>query len=450
NQTVPVVDGSASVDWTVPSDFAAGNYTVNVTYNGNGVYSPSENSTDANISALNTTTVADPVVGKPGATVPVDVTVVDENGKPVVSGNVTVALPDGTNQTVPVVDGSASVDWTVPEDYVGDYAVDVTYNGNDVYNPSSGNGAITVIPIIDLEINISVDRNVVNYGDVVEFIITVRNNGPSDASEVTATNVIPNGFVYLADNCSDANYQTIKSDLLGSSASSQSYDSSGDVWFIGDLAKGEEVKLSILARVNYVGNKSVSTSVIAYENESTYVNNNDSVSVTVMPIVDLELVKTVDKTKVIKGNKVTYTFTVTNRGPNDATGVKVTDSLITKHQFVSASSDGYDYETGIWNIGDLANGSSVTLTVTVIISEPGDYSNSASVSSDQEDTNESNNYASSDNVTASDVPDNETEDEPEVPDEPKKVVSTLPEAGNPILMVLLALFFALLPLKRRR
>ena len=41
----------------------------------------------------------------------------DENGNFVRDGNVTVVLPDGSNVTVGVVNGSASVNWTVPEDF---------------------------------------------------------------------------------------------------------------------------------------------------------------------------------------------------------------------------------------------------------------------------------------------------------------------------------------------
>jgi len=449
--TVPVVNGSASVDWTVPSDFAAGNYTVDANYNGNDDYNPSENSTEAVISALDTTTVVDPVSGKPGETVPVNVTVTDENGNPVRDGNVTVVLPDGTSVTVTVVNGSASVDWTVPEDYVGDYKANATYEGTDVYNPSNNTGDITIVPLVDVEIHITVDRNSVNYGDVVEFIITVVNNGPSNATNVVVTNVIPEGFVYLANNCSDSNYQDTR-DLLLSSIESQSYDASSNTWYIGDLAKGETNSLSILARANYLGTKEVRTSVIATEEESNMGNNVDQVSVTTSGVSDLALIKVVDKTKVTVGDKVTYTFTVTNNGPNDATGVKVVDSILTKYKFVSASSSDYDHSTGTWSIGNLANGSTVTLSVVVVMTEVGEHYNSAYVTGNENDTNTSNNNASSDNVTVEEAP--EPIDEPEEPVEDIPAVSEEPKvimhsAGNPLFMVLLALIGVILPLRRR-
>ena len=110
NVTVSVVNGSASVNWTIPEDFHAGNYTVNLTYNGNENYKPSENTSNAEVVALDTVVSAGNVSGKPGETVTVDISVVDENGNFVRDGNVTVVLPDGSNVTVSVVDGCTCKD----------------------------------------------------------------------------------------------------------------------------------------------------------------------------------------------------------------------------------------------------------------------------------------------------------------------------------------------------
>ena len=311
------------------------------------------------------------------------------------------------------------------------------------------------VPIVDVELTIVVDRPVVDYGDVMEFIITVKNNGPNDASDVSVDNVIPEGFVYVSDNLTDADYQATK-DKLMAPGSAPSFDASTGAWYIGDLANGTETKLALMLQANYIGTKAVDSTVSAAERETDYTNNNGSADVTVKAIADIQLEKTVDKTKINTGDKVTYTFTVTNNGPNDATGVKMTDSAITQFRFVSASSDDYDSETGVWTIGDLANGTSVTLTVTVIIDKAGTYPNSASVSANENDINMSNNNNSSDDVDVddieepevdSDVPQNETS---EVAEKEVKEQAELPATGNPVLIALLALVTAiLLPLRRR-
>ncbi len=84
---------------------------------------------------------------------------------------------------------------------------------------------------------------------------------------------------------------------------------------------------------------------------------------------DLKVSKTVDKTTANTGDTITYTVTISNSGPNDATGVNVTDMLPSGLTFVSATSTlgSYATTTGIWTIGNLANASSTTLTMVATI-----------------------------------------------------------------------------------
>jgi hypothetical protein len=109
----------------------------------------------------------------------------------------------------------------------------------------------------------------------------------------------------------------------------------------------------------------------------------------------------------------------------------------------------------------LSNGSSVTLTVTVIIEKAGLYPNSAIVTGDQNDTNSSNNNASSDNVTVSEKPiDNATEEvttenttdnvgDVEVAHEEVPLEASH-RTGNPIFMALFVILsIILIPLRRR-
>jgi uncharacterized repeat protein (TIGR01451 family) len=84
--------------------------------------------------------------------------------------------------------------------------------------------------------------------------------------------------------------------------------------------------------------------------------------------VDLALSKTVALTTVNPGQPVTYTVTVANTGPADATGVVVNDPLPLQTAFVSASpSQGsYNSGSGVWNVGNLNNSAVATLSLTVI------------------------------------------------------------------------------------
>ena len=321
---------------------------------------------------------------------------------------------------------------------------------------------VKAIPVADLSVSISLSSNEVNYDDIVELVVTVKNNGPNDASDVLVKNTLPDGLVYVSDNVSDSDYLSTKSRLM---ASSQGYDSSSGEWSVGDLANGDEASVSILAKASFVGTKEVKSTVSANELKAS---EDYSTKLTVDPVSDLAIDISVDKTEINVGDEVTYTITVTNNGPNDASGVKVTDSQLADFTFVSASSDDYDSSSGVWSVGELSNGSSVKLTVTVKIDNAGNYSNSATVSLNGNDVNSSNDEATSEIVAVTEAENNNSTDDNNktdsnngtgnnetVPDNgngedvnPDDVVvaenqgsefePALAKTGNPVLLVLLA------------
>ncbi len=84
---------------------------------------------------------------------------------------------------------------------------------------------------------------------------------------------------------------------------------------------------------------------------------------------DLSVVKTSSVQEPGIGDNVTYTITVTNNGPDDAHNIILNDLLPAGESFVSysASQGTYDNLSGVWNAGDLTNGSSASLQITVQI-----------------------------------------------------------------------------------
>ena len=457
SKIVDIVNGTGSTVWKIPETYEPGDYPDKANFTGRYPYLPSHGPGYVRVIPIPTNTEIGNVTGTPGQNVTIPVNVTTDDGEPF-NGTVNVTLPDGTTHEVNITNGTGNITWHIPDDFKpGDYPDSADYGGNNTYLPSKGSGVVKVV-IIDVELKITVDRPNVDYGDYVEFIVTVHNKGPSDATGTIAKISIPEGFVYVSDNCTDKNYQS-KRALLKASASSQSYDAKKGLWYIGDLANDETVKLAIIAQANFLGTKAVPASVSIEEPETDYTNNNGSVSVSVKPVADVQIVKTVDKTKIKPGDKVTYTFTVTNNGPNDATGVKVVDSQLTKFKFVKASSKDYNKNTGEWTIGKLANGSSVTLTVTVIIDKVGNYPNTATVSSNEKDSNMSNNKASSKVVSVVKVggPHDKIKDhgsDKKTADKDAKsdsTVSKMHETGNPIFMALIVVLgLILLPLRRRK
>lgn len=103
---------------------------------------------------------------------------------------------------------------------------------------------------------------------------------------------------------------------------------------------------------------------------------------------DLGLELEVDNPAATPLSKVSFTVTVSNDGPGDATNVAVKDILPNGYTYVSSfTTDGnYDSKTGVWSIGSLGNGSTTNLAIEAIVNTQGNYMNLAEIiSCDQPD-----------------------------------------------------------------
>ncbi len=81
---------------------------------------------------------------------------------------------------------------------------------------------------------------------------------------------------------------------------------------------------------------------------------------------DLRIIKTAGASTVSNNDQITYTVTVYNDGPNDATGVEITDLLPSGIDFDSYTSTqgSYSDATGVWNVGSISSGGFHALTIT--------------------------------------------------------------------------------------
>jgi len=169
--------------------------------------------------------------------------------------------------------------------------------------------------------------------------------------------------------------------------------------FGGTLAAGASTTLTL--------NVDVAASAANGDNTATASGGGDPgcpaaarcVGTVVVPVAlaaDIAVLKTVDNAAPNVGEQVTFTIVASNLGPNDATGVAVTDSLPFGMSLVSAmpSAGTFDPASGLWTIGNLADGASQTLTLTVSVDVAGALTNHVVVSaSDQLDPDTSNNSA---------------------------------------------------------
>ena len=138
-----------------------------------------------------------------------------------------------------------------------------------------------------------------------------------------------------------------------------------------------------------------------------YPSNTPATSVVlVAAAADIAMAKSVSDATPAVGTNVTFTITATNRGPNDATAVTVSDPLPAGLTLVAASpSQGsYDPASGTWTVGDIANGASATLRLTVTVTGTTTVTNTATRSgSSPVDVDPANDSASA-QVTGSALP----------------------------------------------
>lgn len=111
---------------------------------------------------------------------------------------------------------------------------------------------------------------------------------------------------------------------------------------------------------------------------------------------DLTVLKTASDLTPYIGTNIVFTILARNTGMDNATGVVVNDLLPSGFVFVgyTASNGVYNQSTGIWTIGNLANGLSETLQITVNVASSGVYTNTAVVTGNEYDPTTGDNTSS--------------------------------------------------------
>lgn len=251
---------------------------------------------------------------------------------------------------------------------------------------------VVVTPLIDLELEVTASANNVNVGETVTLTFDLDNNGPSNGSGITVLPVLPAGLVYVSDT------------------GNGSYDPNTGLWTVGSLASGGDTQLQIVVRVEKPGALTPSAEV-ASANEADVdstpgngiASEDDQDDVTLGGVqIDLEVTnEVVGSTTPDLGDDVTFRVTLANTGASDASGVTLTDLLPAGLTFVSAnpSVGSYDETTGIWTVGDVPMGQSVTFDLVATASVPGPQSTTAQVASANEpdlDSTPGNNVATED------------------------------------------------------
>ena len=333
----------------------------------------------------------------------------------------------------PLPDGTVSVTNTVE-------VADDGANGTDP-DLSNNTASDTDVTGADLSVTKVLDGESLTPGASATYRITVANAGPETVTEMTFVDTLPTGLV-----------------ATGFTPSAGTFDPDTGRWSGLSLAPGQTVVMVLTVDVALSASGSLTNTVTVTPigpADPTPEDATDSTTDPVVALVDLLLTKVLD-TELVRGEIATYTLTVLNRGPSNASGIVVVDQLPAALGYEGFSGEGWNCgvtgssprggpEVSCAFSGTLAPGeqSSVRIDTRVAADAQGEIANLASVSSVETDTDPETLVAS---ATATMPP------RPTPPGGGAGPSGTLPFTGSdpsPMLLFGLALLAAGAALQRR-
>jgi uncharacterized repeat protein (TIGR01451 family) len=213
------------------------------------------------------------------------------------------------------------------------------------------------------------------------YTLTVVNNGAADALGVHVSDTLPAGLSLVSALPTQGKCDT----------------SAGIACDLGDLTSKGAAEILVTADV--ASNAAAGTlpnvaTVSATNPDSNTTNNSARADVDVVlppvpqPSSDLEIVKKVDRTTAQLGEPLTYTLTVTNKGPDPAADAHITDTSSLNWSVESAKPSQGTCDIGLvlrCALGPLAVGGQATVTVVATVDRAGEQTNGVIVTSPSDD-----------------------------------------------------------------
>jgi uncharacterized repeat protein (TIGR01451 family) len=236
-----------------------------------------------------------------------------------------------------------------------------------------------VRPAADLSITKSDWPDPATVEEPLTYTITITNAGPDDATDVTVTDTLPMDVAF------------------GSATPSQGSCSGTNpvICDLGTLTSGATATVTIVVTPTVEGIIITNQAEVAgTELDPDPANNMASQDTAIRPAADLSIAKSDWPDPATVGEPLTYTITITNAGPDDATDVTVTDTLPIDVDFGTATpSQGSCSGTNpvICDLGTLTSGATATITIVVTPTMPGIIINLAEVTGAEPDPDPGNN-----------------------------------------------------------
>ena len=238
---------------------------------------------------------------------------------------------------------------------------------------NSASGTVTVTAVADVGVTKTLSGTL-TAGQNAVYTVTVTNSGPSDAANVQVTDSTPSGLTFVSNT----------------GACSTAYPCN-----LGTLTSGSTATITTTYSVsaNATGSVSNTAAVSTTTSDPNAANNSSTATSAITTSADLQITKSF-ATPLVAGQNVSFTITVKNFGPSDATSVTVTDPTPAGLTFVSNS--GACTTAFPCSLGTVAASSLVTITSTYSVpsNASGTITNTATVSSATPDPVAGNNTSS--------------------------------------------------------
>jgi uncharacterized repeat protein (TIGR02543 family)/uncharacterized repeat protein (TIGR01451 family) len=266
-------------------------------------------------------------------------------------------------------------------------AASVSADTNDPNLTNNASGLVSVA--VDVQADLTVRKTPSVSGQIpnptVSYFIDVANNGPSDAPDVTLTDLLP-------AHLGPAEYS------LDNGVTWQAWSGSTA---LGGLVSGGAKRVLIRAQVSDASAVMVSNtaSVSSTAPDPDSANNSASATVQVSQAADVGLAKTAVSNPVDAGTYAVFRLAANNSGPETAQGVTVWDDLSFLQSPEYSTNGGVTWQPwpGSRALGSIAPGAAVEFLVRGLapdgVPNGTNYLNSASVSTATVDTDSTNNTA---------------------------------------------------------
>jgi uncharacterized repeat protein (TIGR01451 family) len=243
-------------------------------------------------------------------------------------------------------------------------------------------------PGADLALGMSALPNLIVAGNNLTYSIAVTNNGPSSATNVTVTYLLPPTTLFLSASGSQGTYA----------------QSGGLVVFnLGSLGPRATATMTVVV-LPTTGGTIIATATAASEQPDFNPGNNSAtVQTRVSPATaDLAVTLGAAPSPGLVGTPLTYTVSLANNGPSPASGITVTNALPANATFLSATGSLGSFtivgNVAFWNLPGLPVRGTATATIVVLPSIEGSYNMTAMVGATQFDPIPGNNTATATTV----------------------------------------------------